>query len=254
MKNLRFLSVVLVAGLLLVAVVVVAQSPNQIAEPPLRSAPADGAPAGSSQPLNSADQAPADSVAAPPPGERSSLPLLPDGSPASPAAPAAPAAPEQVDAALATIADFRITGTALKPRGSDVDYVPTAGGGCFYASAGNTSRVFNTGVYLPQGSLVRGMRFYYDDTSGSDSTAWFSVYDLYGDLVQEWSVTSAGTTGNGFNDTTLISHTIDYSLYSYAINWRSYVLGSTMQNCGFRIFYEPPHLAVALPMIQRNYP
>jgi hypothetical protein len=48
--------------------------------------------------------------------------------------------------------------------------------------------------------------------------------------------------------------TTDYSLYSYAINWRPYVLGSSMQNCGFRIFYEPPHVGIALPMIQRNYP
>jgi hypothetical protein len=99
------------------------------------------------------------------------------------------------------------------------------------------------------------MRMYYDDTSATDSFAWFSVYDLYGNIVQEWAVASAGSTGNGFGDTALISHTIDYQLYSYAINWRPYVLGAEMQNCGFRLFYEPPaHIGAFLPAVRRETP
>ena len=132
---------------------------------------------------------------------------------------------------------YRVTGTDLKPRGSDVDYVPTGGGGCFYASAGNSSRVFNVGVYLPEGVTVKYIRMYYKDTSASDSTAWFTVYDLYGSIVNEYPVTTSGNTGNGYRDSAAFGEVINYNSYSYAINWRPYVLGSTMQLCGFRLFY-----------------
>jgi hypothetical protein len=183
---------------------------------------------------------------------QSSAPVLPDGSRAAPASgPILAEGPPDVGAAAIT--DFRVPGTALKPRGDDVSYVPTAGGGCFYASSGNAFRVFNTGLYLPRGSNVLAMRMYYDDTSSSDSRAWFSVYDLYGNLVDEWGVASAGNSGNGFNDTDTISHTIDYGVYSYAINWRPSDLGSDTQVCGFRIFYEPPPFgATYLPMVIRE--
>jgi hypothetical protein len=160
--------------------------------------------------------------------------------------------PAGIDA-VAAIADFRILGSVLRPRSPDVTQIPTAGGGCIYADSGNSYRVFNTGVYLPQGSNVLAMRMYYDDTSTANSRAWFSVYNLYGDLVDEWSVDSVGDTGNGFRDTDVISHTIDYLSYSYAVNWRPRDLGSDTQLCGFRIFYEPPPFGqVFLPMVLRD--
>ena len=52
----------------------------------------------------------------------------------------------------------------------------------------------------------------------------------------------------------MISHTIDYLSYSYAINWRPFTLGSNTQLCGFRIFYEPPACGIAvLPLVMRSY-
>jgi hypothetical protein len=150
------------------------------------------------------------------------------------------------------LSSLRIPGTALKPRNSDATYVPTGGGGCFYSTASSYT-IFNTGVYLPQGSLVDTLRMYYCDSSLTDSSAWFTVYDLYGDIVEEWQVSSSGNTGYGFNDSSMINHIIDYSQYSYAINWRPYVLGTTMWNCGFRIFYQPPVFPRAyLPAILNN--
>ena len=197
------------------------------------------------------EEAPSEGPAAPI-YKQSSAPILPDGSVAPAGEPFSAEEPLSINA-VAAIANFRIPGTALKPRGNDVDHIPTASGGCFYASSGNSFRVFNTGLYLPQGSNILAMRMYYDDTSASNSRAWFSVYDLYGNLVSEWSVDSVGDAGNGFNDTDMISHTIDYLSYSYVVNWRPYDLGSDTQLCGFRIFYEPPPFGIAfLPMILRN--
>jgi hypothetical protein len=256
MKRSRFLGVLAIATVLaavFVACLVWAQEPGPVLEtsPPMHPSNLQGSSA-SSQPsglqLSALSVRDVGAVAQ---GERSSMPLLPGGSPPSSASRAAPVGAESIDAPLAALSSLRIPGTALKPRNSNATYVPTAGGGCFYSTASSYT-IFNIGVFLPHGSRVDAVRMYYNDTSTTDSSAWFTVYDLYGNIVQEWEVDSSGTAGNGFNDTALISHTIDYSLYSYAINWRPYVLGPGMQNCGFRIFYESPGRAVALPLIQRN--
>ncbi len=138
------------------------------------------------------------------------------------------------------IASFRIAGSTLKPRTSGNTFTVSSGGGCTYHTGGDPANVWNGPLGLPNGSVVDTMRMYYDDTSASNSSSWFTIYDLYGNLVNEWGVSSSGDLGNGFNDTTLIDHTIDYGVYSYVINWRPVVSGQTMQLCGFRIFYTPP--------------
>jgi hypothetical protein len=135
---------------------------------------------------------------------------------------------------------WRLTGSALKPRANDVSYTTNANGSCAYVTAGNDDTVWNTPVHLPNGSEVDTLRMYYYDTSASNSTGWFTIYDLYGAIVDEWNVSSSGNSGNSFNDSEPINHTIDYSLYNYVINWRPIVSGSTMQLCGFRVFYTPP--------------
>jgi hypothetical protein len=257
MKSSRFLGVLAIVTVLaavFVACLVWAQEPGPVIEPssPMHPSNLEGSTASSQPPGLQSPALPARAVGAVAQGERSSAPLLPDGSPLSPASPAALVGAESVDAPLAALSNLRIPGTALKPRNSNATYVPTGGGGCFYSTASSYTS-FNIGVFLPQGSWVDTVRMYYYDTSATDSSAWFTVYDLYGNIVQEWAVNSSGSSGNGFNDTALISHTVDYSLYSYAINWRPYVLGAGMQNCGFRIFYESPSRAVALPLIQRNH-
>ncbi len=135
---------------------------------------------------------------------------------------------------------LRIAGSALKPRATGTDYTVGGGGGCVYGTSGSTFEVWNIPVILPQGAVVGTLRIYFDDTSAVDSTAWFTIYDLYGSIVEEFSVSSNGNSGNGYRDSALIDHQIDYSVYSYVLNWRPNVIGSTMQLCGFRIFYETP--------------
>jgi hypothetical protein len=135
---------------------------------------------------------------------------------------------------------FRITGSTLKPRENDVAYTVDINGSCVYVTAGDNNTVWNAPVTLPNGSLVDTLRIYYYDTSGSNTTAWFTIYDLYGAVVQEWSVSSSTSGGNSFNDSNQINHTIDYSVYNYVINWRPIVTGSAIQLCGFRIFHTPP--------------
>lgn len=150
-----------------------------------------------------------------------------------------------------TIISQRIAGAALRPRDSVVDFDVSSSGGCIYAE-NNAFDIFNTPIWLPQGTTVSTLRMYYNDTSASNSSAWFTVYDLYGAIVEEWAVSSVGDTGNGFNDSPPIDHVVDYSTYSYLINWRPSVADTTMQLCGFRIFHTPPSPLVFWDRFEQN--
>jgi hypothetical protein len=137
-------------------------------------------------------------------------------------------------------ANWRVAGSALVPRDGAVTRGVSGSGGCGYVSAGSTFTVWNTVPDLPDGLVVNTLRMYYNDTSASNSIGWFTVYDLFGNIVQEWSVSSTGNIGNSFSDSAAINHTIDHSVYSYLLNWRPNVVGSTMQLCGFRVFSTAP--------------
>lgn len=147
--------------------------------------------------------------------------------------------------------DLRLTGSALRPRASGVGYDWGRGGGCVYTTGGDSTVVWNAPLTLPDGASVNTVRMYYDDRSDLNSTGWFTVYDQFGAVVEEWSMASSGNSGNGFADTfPVIDHTIDYSRYSYALTWRPVQQGVTMQLCGFRIFYEPPPFGLSfLPLV-----
>ena len=148
------------------------------------------------------------------------------------------------------LVSLRFAGSTLKPRETNVSYTVGTDGACTYVTAGSNFTVWNVETGLPNGAVVDTLRMYFYDTNASDSTGWFTIYDLYGTIVQEWSVSSTGNFGNSFTDSAQINHTIDYSIYSYVLNWRPNVTGSTMQLCGFRIFYSPPFFSLGfLPTI-----
>jgi hypothetical protein len=134
---------------------------------------------------------------------------------------------------------LRITGSALKPRENNVSYAVDINGSCFYVTAGSATTVWNVPITLPDGATIDSLRIYYYDTSASNLSAWFTVYDLYGAIVQEWSVSSSGNSGNSFNDSVQIGHVIDHDVYSYVVNVRPVGTGSTLQFCGARLFYSP---------------
>lgn len=137
------------------------------------------------------------------------------------------------------LVSWRVTGSTLKPRENNVSYGVDSNGSCVYITGGSAFTVWNIPVQLENGSRVDTLRMYYYDTSASNTTAWFTIYDLYGAIVQEWAVSSNTSGGNSFNDSDQINHTVDYSVYSYVLNWRPVVSGSSIQLCGFRVFYEP---------------
>jgi len=163
---------------------------------------------------------------------------------------------DAVDAKEAQLydANLRISGAALKPRESNVEWTGAGGGGSIYASSGDDFAIFNVPVYLPQGATVKYFRMYYNDTNASaNCNAWFTVYDLYGTVVEEWVVSSTGSAGNDYATTAELTITIDYNLYSYVVNWRPNALGSEMQVCGFNIYYHTPPGSSYVPLTWKGY-
>jgi hypothetical protein len=146
---------------------------------------------------------------------------------------------------------IRFVGSTLRPRQNNVSYTTNGNGSCVYVTAGSANTVWNLPLALPEGSKVEWLRMYYHDTDGLHNTSgWFTKYDLYGGLVQEWAVDSTGSGGNAYADV-LISptETIDYSVYSYVLNWRPVAVTSTLQLCGFRLFYTAPVGGIYLPIV-----
>ena len=159
----------------------------------------------------------------------------------------APQAPDGV-----FLRDFRLPGSALRPRTSNVDYYWGAGGGCIYNSGGNVNEIFNVPLTLPEGATINTVRMYFNDNAEANSVGWLSVYDRNGELVEEWVMASSGENGEGFGDTgpEPIEHVVDYGVYSYALNWRPTVQGTSMQLCGFRVYYEAPPFGLSfLPLM-----
>ena len=94
--------------------------------------------------------------------------------------------------------------------------------------------------------------YYYDADASHNTSGWFTKYDLYGGLVNEWSVSSTGSAGNDYVDVLITpTETINYSSYSYVLNWRPVAVTSTLQLCGFRLFYTAPASSTYLPAVNK---
>lgn len=177
------------------------------------------------------------------------LSTAPDGSAAQGVGAGGAVEEQEVDATVS----LRVAGSVLKPRESDVEWEAGGDGGCVYASSGNAYTWWNAPIYLPRDATVTTMRIYVDDTSASNGTGVFTVYDLYGSIHDEWGVSSSGAGGNAYFQVTIPDHVINYDLYSYVVNWHSTVVGDTVQLCGFRIYYTPPpFLGAFLPATLKN--
>jgi hypothetical protein len=107
---------------------------------------------------------------------------------------------------------WRVTGAALKPRQDNTSYTGDINASCTYVSGGSASTVWNTPIHLLNGSVVDTLRMYYYDPSALHTPAWFPVYDLYGTIVNEGSVSSSISGGNSLKDSAQMTPTIDYSI------------------------------------------
>ena len=177
-------------------------------------------------------------------------PQLPDSPVSKSVGTRAPNVPEAPQAGTAYL---HIAGSAFVPMYWDTKPVYDYGG-CTYgdATASPSRIIYNLPIILPYGSTITQIRFYYKDSSDSNSTLRLREMDDGQSLVDIASVNSTGSSDYG-NATVELTHTVDYVNYSYVLQWYANVAGSTMELCGVRIRYTPPSIfGVALPAILRD--
>jgi hypothetical protein len=159
---------------------------------------------------------------------------------------------DEPDAAQAATVYLHLSGSSFIQMYSDVDYTYSSGG-CVYHSAGSASHTFmNLGLILPSGSRIKSMRFYFNDTSTLNSTLRLRQMDDGDNWSDVATLTSTGTAGLGYVSISNLDYLIDYTNYSYVIQYQGNVIGATMKFCGVRIGYSPPSIfGVAMPFITK---
>jgi hypothetical protein len=162
--------------------------------------------------------------------------------------------PLALDNIEAAFSYYCLLGTAFNERTTTTTYA-YGGNGCVYETGGTDNR-FMAPLLIPDASVIKYLRLYYNDTNaGTDLTAWLTRYQpgiTSEDLV---SVTSTGSSGYGTSLSVEITNTVDVTNWAYTVIIAPNANANTNQFCGIRVaYYAPTIFAVALPVVQRNYP
>ncbi len=142
---------------------------------------------------------------------------------------------------------WSILGSHLLPRGSGMTY-SYGGNGCLYVTGSGGVIRLQAPVTLPDGSIIKSMDVFYNDTSGSNLYVWLTTYEPGVSNEDLFLVTSTGNSGFGIVSSAEITHTVDNHALTYSLNYDwSGVVDSSLQICGVRINYIDPFFASFLP-------
>jgi hypothetical protein len=162
-----------------------------------------------------------------------------------------PLAPDNI---LVTFSYFRLIGTTFNPRTTSTTFAYNFNG-CVYETGGTDNR-FTAPLLLPERSVIKYLRLYFNDTNpSSDITSWLTRYQPGVTSEDLTSVTSSGSTGYGTTLSTEITHTVDLTNWAYTIIIAPNANSSANSFCGVRVaYYAPRFTEVALPFVGRNNP
>lgn len=169
--------------------------------------------------------------------------LQDDGPDARIAAPSVPAA---------TFSYYRLLGTAFNPRTSTTTF-DYGSYGCIYETGGSDNR-FMAPLLIPNGSVIKFLRIYYNDTSaGTNLTAWITRYQPGVTSEDLTTVTSTGSSGYGSTLSPEITHTVDIDNWAYTIVVAPNANANTNAICGIRVaYYAPSIFGAFLPIVLKN--
>ena len=148
-------------------------------------------------------------------------------------APDAADAPEGV-----SFSYYSVVGMQLQPRVSATTFGYDFNG-CLHIAGGTDNRL-TFPLLIPDGSEVKFLRIYYNDTNaGTDLTAWLTRYDPGQSATDLTSVASAGSAGYG---TTLSPELFEIfnSGLNYSIIAATNTTDTSTQICGVRVAYYAP--------------
>jgi hypothetical protein len=150
-----------------------------------------------------------------------------------------------------TFSYYRLIGTAFNPRTTATTYEYNFNG-CIYETGGTDNR-FMAPLLVPDGAVLKYLRFYYNDTSaGTNLTAYLTRYQPGVSSEDLTIISSAGSSGYGTALSDEITHTVDLATWAYTIIIAPNANASTNSFCGVRVaYYAPVFGAVALPVIMK---
>lgn len=180
----------------------------------------------------------------------SSTSLTGDGYPASDAqaSPGLTASDPRLTAA--SLSYYFILGAQLQPRDSSTTFVYD-GNGCMHITGGADFRLMYP-VILPEGSVIKFLTIYYNDSSNSDMMMWLTQYNPGVGSADVTFVGSSGNAGYGAATSSELTHTYSAATSQYTLNYGWGTTDGSHQICGVQIAYYDPHALVNfLPVITR---
>jgi hypothetical protein len=162
--------------------------------------------------------------------------------------------PDTVPNAATIFSYFQLVGTAFNVRTTSTTYAYNFNG-CVYETGGTDNR-FMAPLLIPNGSILKYLRLYYNDTSAAtDITAWITRYQPGSTSEDLTSVNSAGSSGLGSTLSSEMTHIVDTANWAYTIVLAPNANSSTNSFCGIRVaYYAPTFSALALPLINKGAP
>lgn len=156
------------------------------------------------------------------------------------------------DAPDVTFSYFRLLGMNFNPRTTTSTF-GYGFNGCIYRTGGSDNR-WVAPVHLPNGSVIKYLRIYFDDTNAaSNANAWLTRYQPGLNSLDLTTVSSAGSSGYGTTLSPEITHTVDSATYDYQVIFAPNVSDSTVNICGMRVaYYAPLFPSMALPAVMRK--
>ncbi|KAB2962679.1 MAG: hypothetical protein F9K18_09485 [Thermoanaerobaculia bacterium] len=147
-------------------------------------------------------------------------------------------APDEPEVPLATFSYYSVLGMQLQPRVSATGFGYDFNG-CLHISAGTDNRL-TFPLLIPDGSEVKFLRIYYNDTNaGVDLTAWLTRYSPGQTSTDLTSVNSTGSGGYGTTLSPELFEIFDSSV-NYTITVATNTTTTSTQICGVRVAYYAP--------------
>ena len=111
-----------------------------------------------------------------------------------------------------------------------------------YTSSNHTDGDFDINLQLPDGHIIQGFRYYWNDTDADSTTARLWKFNGLGATSSLLAISSTGDTGYGQNYVALTGgdHVVDNTTGSYILRFDGSGTGFTQRMCGVRLFMTQP--------------
>jgi hypothetical protein len=146
---------------------------------------------------------------------------------------------------------YRLLGTAFNVRTSTTT-IAYYSNGCIYLTGGTDDRLVAP-LLIPDGSVIKFLRIYYNDTSATnDLTAWITRYQPGLANADLTSVNSITNTGYGTAVSPEITETVDLTNWAYTIIVAPNTNAATNSICGIHVtYYAPSIFGAFLPVVRK---